>query len=83
MSSSAPPIFDVLALETNTAALCFVASLAVVIALRGIWLRKASKNPLPPGPRGLPLLGNLFDMPRHSAWLAFSEWAKEFGALCA
>ncbi|KAL1945441.1 hypothetical protein VTO73DRAFT_2292 [Trametes versicolor] len=79
MSHSAPPILGELAFELNTVALCFVASLAVVIALRGIWLRKASKNPLPPGPRGLPLLGNLFDMPRHSAWLRFSEWSKEFG----
>jgi hypothetical protein len=35
--------------------------------------------PLPPGPKGYPLIGNLFDMPVHKAWVVFDEWHKTYG----
>lgn len=35
---------------------------------------------LPPGPRRLPLLGNLFDIPTKSPWEVFSKWAGVYGA---
>ena len=35
--------------------------------------------PLPPGPKGYPLLGNLFDIPIHKAWLVYDEWRKTYG----
>ena len=35
--------------------------------------------PLPPGPKGYPLIGNLFDMPVHKPWLVFEEWRKTYG----
>jgi hypothetical protein len=37
--------------------------------------------PLPPGPPGLPLLQNLFDIPTKRIWIAAMEWAKEYGSL--
>ncbi|KAF8799108.1 cytochrome P450 [Phlegmacium glaucopus] len=37
-----------------------------------------SSLPLPPGPKKLPLLGNLLDFPTSSEWLKYAEWAKEF-----
>ncbi|KAL1945436.1 hypothetical protein VTO73DRAFT_2287 [Trametes versicolor] len=77
--SPSPTAFGMLPLELNTVVLYFAASIAVVLALRGLWLRRASKSPLPPGPRGLPLLGNLFDIPRQSAWKTFAAWSKEYG----
>ncbi|KAF4615925.1 hypothetical protein D9613_011343 [Agrocybe pediades] len=33
----------------------------------------------PPGPRPWPIVGNLFDMPRHTEWETFSNWAKTYG----
>lgn len=79
MSPSAPSAFGLFALELNTLALYLAAFTAVALALSGIWFRTASKIPLPPGPRGLPLLWNLFDIPRQSEWKTFSAWSKKYG----
>ncbi|OJT05250.1 O-methylsterigmatocystin oxidoreductase [Trametes pubescens] len=79
MSPSVPSTFSPFRLEMNAIALYLAAFTAVVLALRGIWFQKASKIPLPPGPRGLPLLGNLFDMPRQSAWKTFTAWSVAYG----
>ncbi|KAJ7112408.1 cytochrome P450 [Mycena crocata] len=40
---------------------------------------KSSVLPLPPGPRGLPWIGNTFQMPRKKQWIHFNEWAKIYG----
>ena len=34
---------------------------------------------LPPGPRGYPIIGNLFEMRGTGQWLKFSEWQKKYG----
>jgi hypothetical protein len=54
-----------------------VASLAIFFTARYFqspWRR------LPPGPRGLPLLGNALQL-RSRQWLTFENWKKEFGAI--
>ncbi|KAI6033982.1 cytochrome P450 [Pisolithus microcarpus] len=40
---------------------------------------KTKPAPFPPGPKPLPLLGNMLDMPSVKPWLTFSDWANKFG----
>ena len=40
-------------------------------------IRKRSTFPLPPGPKKLPLLGNLFDFPTSREWLTYAKLCKE------
>ncbi|KAI0061740.1 cytochrome P450 [Artomyces pyxidatus] len=41
--------------------------------------RKHNGPPRPPGPRGLPIIGNLLDIPKNKSWLTYAEWAKTYG----
>ncbi|KAI0039477.1 cytochrome P450 [Auriscalpium vulgare] len=59
------------------------------VALAGIvlWLVKiifSSKRhpaPLPPGPKGLPLLANLLDLPQKEQWRTFADWGRKYGPI--
>lgn len=35
--------------------------------------------PYPPGPKRLPIVGNLFSMPSQEEWVTYSKWSKDFG----
>jgi hypothetical protein len=57
--------------------------LDLALATLALFLVKSflsKRPPLPPGPKGLPLLGNLFDMPKSREWLTFAKWGQQYGA---
>ncbi|KAN0118658.1 Cytochrome P450 [Russula decolorans] len=39
--------------------------------------RRRPALPFPPGPKGLPILGNALDMPRENPWLTYWQWGKK------
>ncbi|KAF8165086.1 cytochrome P450 [Crassisporium funariophilum] len=66
---------------------CMIA-LDVFLVLAALFILKAifrsSRQPLlPPGPKGLPLVGNILDMPSEKEWLTFAQWGETWGDLCS
>lgn len=43
-----------------------------------IW-RRNNSNMSPPGPRPLPLIGNMLDLTAKELWLRVHEWGKKYG----
>ena len=42
-------------------------------------IKNHSQLPYPPGPKGLPILGNVFDLPASDQWVTVQEWGKKYG----
>ncbi|KAF7440055.1 hypothetical protein PC9H_000397 [Pleurotus ostreatus] len=55
----------------------FVA-LAFLLALTGYYRWGKPSLPVPPGPKGYPIIGNLLDVPSEQLWVKFLEWSKEY-----
>ena len=60
--------------------LILIASIAAFSASRDYQRRRGL--PYPPGPRPLPLIGNLLDIPKQFSWLTYTQLSKKHGMIC-
>ncbi|KAJ6580667.1 cytochrome P450 [Mycena capillaripes] len=58
----------------------FIITFSVLGAGALRWKRNRAKLPLPPGPKQLPLVGNLFDIPSEWQWETYLEWSKQLNS---
>jgi len=56
-----------------------VVTLAALVSISFVKSRRSS--PLPPGPSGWPLIGNILDMPTREGWKTFARWGEKYGAM--
>jgi hypothetical protein len=67
----------VVSLKSILDILVLISSLAAFLAIRDYQRRRGL--PYPPGPRPLPLIGNLFDIPKEFSWLSYTQLSKKHG----
>ena len=76
LSSVSPPAM--ISLQSLSFAL-----LTLIFVTTILWSirRRRSTFPLPPGPRGYPIIGNMLDMPslQDQAWSRFAKWGQLYG----
>ncbi len=73
-----PSIMTVLSKPT----ILYGIGVAVVWWLNGvIQQRRSNPNnlPLPPGPKGYPIIGSFLDFPTYKPWLTYDKWFKIYG----
>ncbi|KAJ3558857.1 hypothetical protein NM688_g678 [Phlebia brevispora] len=53
-----------------------------LLKLASVWTRRRMlKSHMPPSPPGLPLLGNVLQVPLGEAWRTFAQWKAQFGPI--
>ncbi|KAK0470333.1 cytochrome P450 [Desarmillaria tabescens] len=68
-------------LTTSSEFETYILALGTVLWVTICIIRRRSRLslPLPPGPRGYPFIGNLFDVPTEREWEAWERWGKKYG----
>ncbi|KAI9566800.1 cytochrome P450 [Boletus coccyginus] len=72
-------VFENMSRFVSVYSIGFVLCAAFVLKWRQYRLRNGL--PLPPGPTGLPLVGNVFDLNPQHPWLSYEQWGKQYGGL--
>ncbi|KAM5545117.1 hypothetical protein V8D89_001228 [Ganoderma adspersum] len=55
-------------------------TISIVLSIR-CSRRGKTRDPLPPGPRPLPIIGNVLDIPRNNVWERFSDLGRKYGGI--
>ncbi|KXN81911.1 O-methylsterigmatocystin oxidoreductase [Leucoagaricus sp. SymC.cos] len=68
--------------------LILMAGSILALWLHQFWMKKRRRNsnilglgclPYPPGPKGYPFVGAMFDLPQEKPWLVYDQWLKKYG----
>ena len=58
----------------------YLSAASVIVGCAALMrLAQQGRSDLPPGPKGYPIVGNLFDVPSTHAWEKFSEFSEQYG----
>jgi hypothetical protein len=63
----------------DSSLLALALSSAAIVPL--VWSYTSQQQKYHPGPRPLPVIGNLFQIPRETPWKTYQEWSKIYGLL--
>ncbi|KAF4617510.1 hypothetical protein D9613_005757 [Agrocybe pediades] len=75
-----PTLSTLMPLALSTSDVVVLLCAAVVAGLVYHKRVKSSRPPYPPGPRRLPLIGNLLVFPSSFEWITYDRWCKEIGS---
>ena len=50
--------------------------LTLLILTAALWRPRRRFHP---GPKGIPVLGNVLDVPKDYAWLTYQDWSRRYG----
>ncbi|KAI0699915.1 cytochrome P450 [Cerioporus squamosus] len=64
-----------------SSSLVLSSAILLVLCLSRIILVNKRRLPLPPGPPALPVVGNLFNIPRTTPWVGYRDLSKKYGNL--
>jgi hypothetical protein len=59
----------------------YIAGTVAGLLVLNVLKRQATRRtlPRPPGPKPLPLIGNMFDFPKEKEWLTYRSWNECYG----
>lgn len=66
-------------LSFQVASFLFVPAASYILYSQWAYRKRSKGLPLPPGPKGWPVIGNVFDVPLAGMALVYAQWAKSFG----
>lgn len=75
-----PAIMALISPESSPYVYTVAAALFALVLLRVNSRRR--RLPYPPGPKGLPVIGNIRDISAGYEWLTYAKWGQEYGAWC-